>query len=71
MNTCNEFIQECKNSGKFTSHEIEQICYGFENGLPIEQVKLYAKPKFTAGQMEEIRIGLEEGLSIEQVKIYS
>ena len=46
---------------------MEQIRTGFESGLSVEQVGVYAKPEFNEYQMREIRCGFNEGLSIEQV----
>ena len=66
-----KFIQECKESGKFNDKQIEEIRKGFENGLTIEQVKVYADPKFDNNQMEEIREGFENGLTADQVKFYA
>ena len=44
---------------------------GFQDGLTIEQIKLYAKPKFNRSQMQEIREGFKSGLSKEQVQMYA
>lgn len=50
---------------------MEQIRTGFESGLSVEQVSVYAKPEFNEYQMREIRCGFNEGLSIEQVSVYA
>ena len=50
---------------------MEQIRTGFESGLSVEQVGVYAKPEFNEYQMREIRCGFNEGLSIEQVSVYA
>ena len=50
---------------------------GFENGLSLEQIQIYAKPEFYASefikysQMHQIRLGLEHGLTTEQVQTYA
>lgn len=38
---------------------MEQIRLGFESGLSIEQVSIYAKPEFDHKKMEEIRLRLK------------
>lgn len=61
---------------------MEEIRTGFEHGLTVEQVSVYAKPELTApsynygcdnrnNQMREIRLGLEHGISVEQAKVYA
>ena len=66
-----KFIQECKESGKFDEDQTWEIKAGFEDGLTMEQVKLYADTKFDGDQMYEIREGFENGLTMEQVKFYA
>ena len=44
---------------------------GFENGLTMEQVKLYADPNFNYKQMKEIKEGFLNGLTMDQVKLYA
>ena len=66
-----KFIQECEESGKFNDYQMEEIIKGFENGLIMEQIKVYADPKFDWEQMKGIRKGFEYGLSMEQVKLYA
>jgi len=66
-----KFIKECENSGQFNYWQMFEIRYGFENGLSIEQIKLYANPKFGSWQMKEIRLGFEQGLTIEQIQVYT
>ena len=66
-----KFIQECEESGKFDDKQMNEIIWGFEHGLTMEQVKLYADPKFDWKQMEEIGKGFENGLTIEQTKFYA
>ena len=46
----------------------QQIKLGFEEGLTMEQAKLYADPKFDDEQMAHIQIDLKKGLSIDEVK---
>ena len=45
-----------------------QIEEGFEDGLSIEQIKLYAKPEFDATYMRVIKEGLKRGFSMEQIQ---
>ena len=76
-----QFIQECKDCGKFDDYQMKQIYEGFENGLTIDKVKVYADleevkmydydPKFNADQMEEIRLGFQNRLKMEEVQIYA
>ncbi len=49
----------------------KQIEKGLEQGLTIEQVRLYAKPEFDSDQMREIREGFLKGLSTDQIKLYA
>lgn len=51
--------------------QMEQLRWGFQNGLTIEQVQLYANPKLKSKQMQEIRFGLKSGLTMEQVQMYA
>lgn len=48
-----------------------EIRKGFESGLSVEQVSVYAKPEFNEYQMRGIRRGFNEGLSIEQISVYA
>ena len=41
---------------------------GFENGLTIEEIELYANPKYDWEQMREIRESFRNGLTMEEVK---
>ena len=66
-----KFIQECEESRKFDDKQMKRIRYGFENGLTMDQVKLYADPKFEWNQMYQIKKGFENGLTMEQVKLYA
>ncbi len=61
------FIKQCEESEQFDYNQMYEIEKGFEDGLSLEQVQLYAKPEFDDDQMEEIREGLSSGLSIEQI----
>lgn len=70
-NTILNFINQCINSGKFNKEQINEIKYGFEDGLTLEQLKIYANPKFDNYQMYEIRWGFKDGLTLEQVKTYA
>lgn len=53
------------------SLEIEEILKGLDNGLTLDQVKIYASREFNAFEMEQIRLGLEHGLSVEQAGVYA
>ena len=44
------------------------IRLGFEHGLTMDQVKIYADPKFDDDQMIRIRKDFEDGLTIEEIK---
>lgn len=35
-----------KGGGRFGDNQIDQIRFGFEHKLNIEQIKMYAKPEF-------------------------
>ena len=59
-----KFIQECEEIGKFNDYQMEEIEWGFRNGLIMEQVKVYADTKFDNRQMEKIRKGFENGLTM-------
>lgn len=50
---------------------MREIRCGFNEGLSIEQVSVYAKPEFTCVQMSEIESGFKKGLSIEQISMYA
>ena len=70
LNLTDEQFQLCSNS-HFTSEELNQILSGFEKGLSVDKVAIYAKPCYDRGQMNEIRLGLENNLSNEQVEVYA
>ena len=69
--TIEQFIKECEDSDKFNWKQIDEIRGGFDDGLTIEQVKLYAKSDFDYEQMFTIRYGFKNGLTIEQIKFYA
>ena len=69
--TTNDFIDKCKNSGKFDDYQMHQIREGFKNGLTFKQVKIYAKPEIQHDQMEQILWGFIDGLTMEQIKLYA
>ena len=50
---------------------MQEIRESLDEGLPMNQIKMYAKPKFDNGQMSQIRKGFEHGLTIEQVQAYA
>ena len=65
------FIEQCIKSGKFYDNQLREILEGFDNGLTMEQVKLYADPQYGWCEMAAIRTGYEWGLTDEQVKLYA
>lgn len=50
---------------------INAFISGLENGLTINEAKLYTNPEYDYHQMEELRLGLEHKLSTEEVTFYS
>ena len=50
---------------------MKAIRAGFEYGLDIEQIKLYAKPDFNYKQMIQIMYGLKNGLNNKQICFYA
>lgn len=56
---------------RFSYEQMEQVYYGFINGLSIEQIKIYAKKEFNYKQMLEIRLGFHNSLTIEKVSFYA
>jgi DNA-binding transcriptional MerR regulator len=64
-----EFMREISKMNFKGFSQIRQIRYGLENGLTIEQVKMYVNPEFYAPRMEQIRLALEHHVSNEKVKI--
>ena len=65
-----EFTDGARNRNRYR-REIEEILKGLDNGLTLDQVKIYASREFKPFEMEQIRLGLEHGLSEEQVKVYA
>ena len=63
-----QFIKKCENNDKFDKWQIDEISKGFNNGLTIDQVKVYAKPKLDSQQMYDIREDFKKGLTIKEVK---
>ena len=65
-------MDEVTRGKEFDSYQIEQIRLGFEDGLSMEQVKIYADSRFDCEQMEEIRKGIIgiHALTTEQVNMY-
>lgn len=66
-----QFYIECEKSGDFNQLQLEQIYYGLENKLTIEQVKMYADKKYNNFQMSQIYLGLKNGLTMEQVELFA
>jgi hypothetical protein len=58
-----EFIQICK--GKFFKpSQWKIIKQGFEEGLDVPKIQVYADPKFDSSQMEKIKDGLVAGVDV-------
>lgn len=57
-------LKKYKKKG-FIDSQLEQIKFGFKNGLTKEQVDIYAKDIYKWEQMAYIRMGLEDGLEVE------
>ena len=54
----------------FDKFQMEQIRLGYENGLSMEKVAVYAKHRmFSSSKMVVIRTAFEFGLSIDEVKV--
>lgn len=51
--------------------QIEEIRLGFEHGLFVEQVAVYARPCFDYLQMTQIREGFEQGLTFKEIYTYA
>ena len=49
-----QFMEECRDGGRFNDNQIFQIFRGFHGGLTMEQIQVYAKPEFRWVQMEQI-----------------
>lgn len=56
-----EMVDEVTRGKKFSWGQMEQIKEGFEYGLSMEQVQIYANPKFDVNQMAEIVKGFHHG----------
>lgn len=65
-----EFTDGARNRNRYR-REIEEILKGLDNGLALDQIRIYANREFKPFEMEQIRLGLEHGLSEEQVKVYA
>ena len=64
-----EFVMEVFFNYEITSDQIKEIRLGFQAGLTIEQIKIYAKSELSWEQMRQIRLAFKAGLTIEQIKI--
>lgn len=53
----------------YLGNEMNQVRYGFKEGLTMEQVRFYAKKEFDANQMIQIRKCYKVGLTMEQVAL--
>ena len=38
---------------RLNKSQIDQVCFGLENGLSMEQVSMYAKPELDSKQMRQ------------------
>lgn len=47
---------------RLSATQMEEIRFGFKDGLSVEQVALYANPEMTPAEMDLCRIGLTNGL---------
>ena len=57
---------------EFNSDQMREIRLGFENGIALCDILIYAKPKdFNYEQMKEIRLGFESRLIIDQILKYA
>ena len=54
----------------FDIYQIGKICEGFKLGLPLDDIRLFARPEFDFCQMQQIINGIES-LSREDIKIYA
>lgn len=63
-----EFTDGARNRVRYC-REIEEILKGLDNGLALDQIRIYANREFDAFKMEQIRLGLEYGLSEEQINL--
>ena len=52
---------------RLTAAQMEEIRFGFKDGLSVEQVALYANPEMTPAEMDMCRIGLTNGLSYKKI----
>lgn len=64
-----DYIKYIKNL-KYTQGQIKEILTGFDNGLSVSDISIYADPSISKGRMAQIRLGLEYGLG-DKVNIYS
>ena len=62
-----EMMDEVTRGKEFSEDQTEEIRKGFENGLSMEQVQLFADPKFDSRVISSIERCFEAGLSMEQV----
>lgn len=61
-------LMETYRKAGFTLRQIEEIVFGYLDGLSEEQIKTYAKHEFYADQMEQIRLAYLDGLTQEEVE---
>lgn len=52
---------------RLSAAQMEEIRFGFKDGLSVEQVALYANPEMTPAEMDLCRIGLTNGLSYKKI----
>lgn len=68
--TKEQFIKRCEDEG-LSWQKMDEIRIGFQDGLSIKQVKLYANKEFNEWQMAEIRWGFGDGLSFKKVELFA
>ncbi len=52
---------------RLSAVQMEEIRFGFKDGLKVEQVALYANPEMTPAEMDMCRIGLDNGLGYAEI----
>lgn len=55
----------------FSWEELQQVQYGLNDHMPVEQIAIYANQEFNWMQMKQVRLGLRNNLSAEEVSIYA
>lgn len=66
-----QYLKRKESTRKFDVVQLEELKWGLEDGLTIEQVEVYANEKFDFSQMREIRLGLENDAVKNYIKLYA